>query len=816
MISVARPLARLAWRDVRRRPLRTALIAVLICIPTVLIIALNVALATDQLDRADAARLEMGRATMAISGPLPAPPASAAMVAIDQGEAVLQRNDVERPLVVAFLAGDVLHPLLTGKYELRSGTAPSAAEQVMVTEAFARRWKIGVGETVTIGAEQEAFTITGIARDNRSFNNESIIFDSEVDVGVRSWFWHYSATFDPAAMTNEFTEFNSITTRDDVWTGQLEPTARALVQLGSIVVLMLLALLISAAFASGARRQLREVGLIAANGGDPVVIRRAFALQGSITAAFGIALGVALAAGAWVLAEEWLRRELWSGRSVDVNALDLAVSFASVIAAGTFAAWLPARAVSRTPVLAALAGRRPLPSPHWSTPTVGLATLGVGVAMFVGGTDRFSDNSDRGTTQLLIGVGCIIVGLAICGPWIVAVIGTTLARSGGVVRLAGRSIARHRARTGPLVAVIAATCAAAILTAVVSNTERAGALDSASHEAGVSLRAPLSADLADHVALIKRVLGPTTRSSTILFPTERLTGYGVFGGYGLSVAEMPELWVQIVDPTVSSMGLSERDIDELNAGRAVATDSVIGQSATLQLPERDSSTIRTSTVPVVRASNSKESLDDTQVPRILYVPIDLLAEFGVTRDDVQQEIYLSAENAVSNGQLRQLRAEGDKLNEAARLDRVLTETDVERLPMMFVQVGAEEDLVNTYLMYGATVIAGLLAMLALGFGVSLNKIEQRDEDRLLQSLGAAPATRRRVTAAEVWVMCATATAIAAPLGIGLAVIVWREVSDSPTTIPWLLVAAFVVGLPLVAAAVFGPLQRSRRRVELLA
>ena len=71
---------------------------------------------------------------------------------------------------------------------------------------------------------------------------------------------------------------------------------RALALVALIVALGLLevVLLAGTAFAVGARRQVRELGLVAASGGSPRDIRRIVLAQGLVLGALGAALGVAL------------------------------------------------------------------------------------------------------------------------------------------------------------------------------------------------------------------------------------------------------------------------------------------------------------------------------------------------------------------------------------------------------------------------------------------------------------------------------------------------------------------------------------------
>ena len=65
----------------------------------------------------------------------------------------------------------------------------------------------------------------------------------------------------------------------------------------------------------------------------------------------------------------------------------------------------------------------------------------------------------------------MVAGIAISSGWIVAVGGGWCAKFGGVTRIVRRNIARHRTRTGPLVAAMAATGAATILAVTALNSE---------------------------------------------------------------------------------------------------------------------------------------------------------------------------------------------------------------------------------------------------------------------------------------------------------------------------------------------------------
>src|SRR5690606_25954831 len=151
------------------------------------------------------------------------------------------------------------------------------------------------------------------------------------------------------------------------------------------VVLTVAGIVISSAFAAGARRQLTTLGQLAANGAGPRVLRRTLVLQGTWTGLIGAGFGLVVAAIVLALGRGWLD-EVYE-HDVDgyvVRIGDLVPIELIGVAAATIAALVPARGTSRIPVLTALAGRRPLGRvPRWLTVSgfvsalAGLGLLGI-------------------------------------------------------------------------------------------------------------------------------------------------------------------------------------------------------------------------------------------------------------------------------------------------------------------------------------------------------------------------------------------------------------------------------------------------------
>ena len=134
---------------------------------------------------------------------------------------------------------------------------------------------------------------------------------------------------------------------------------------------------------------------------------------------------------------------------------------------------------------------------------------------------------------------------------------------------------------------------------------------------------------------------------------------------------------------------------------------------------------------------------------------------------------------------------------------------------LFVNQPDDRNSIYEILMWAAIGVGSLLILIAVGFGLSLSRAEQRDEDRLLQALGASPGTRRRAGAVEAAMLYAIAVALAIPIGLGLMLVIQRVCAEQHDIVPWRALVGFSVALPLAAALFFGPLRRSPRRIELL-
>jgi cell division protein FtsX len=775
-----RPMLRLAWRDVRRRPLRTLLVMLVVAVPMATITTINVALHAANYMESGANDMSLGQAN--VRRDLWAMPADRERVYGD-ADAVVERRTSAFALdttgdlrVVDVLAGDVFAPLTAGRYELVDGRVPSDPNELAVSTEVRRDLGLDVGDTILVGRDLAPWTVTGVHRNRDALREETLAVASlETVIGrpVGSELFYRSA--EPPGISDPSIPGYGETPRGQV-DFQIPVEVRFYVQMGIATFLVLLALLISTAFASGARRQLREVGLIGANGGNPRQIRAAFALQGMITAAFGVVLGLLITVvAATVLGDEARRLE---GQDVPFGILpsDLATSIVLVLASGWLAAWWPARSVSRTPVLAALGGRRPTRAASPAMPVFGLTAIAFGMVVLVAGV------SSASATAVIGGVLALVLGVSLSSSWLVSITGRLLGRLGGIARVTGRSLDRQRTRTGPVVASIAVAATAGVLGIVVTHTELVNARNpqnwwSASWgidaDPGVVDRiAELGSMSTDRLPWVEAWSETTT--VTLASPTPP-----------------DDEWVLVVD-AASSPGLDP-------AARAALLD---GELLVTSTPGP------TGRITILAADGPSTQVVPTSSNPLMMNMIDVttLRDLGV--DVSSYRLQTGGTLPDGAGGIDDLLA----MRERYELDIALDG----RSDRVAVWAGSETDDLRIYRIMrnvvGAT--TGVFILVALAIGLGLSRIEQRDDELLLTSLGAAPAFRRRAGALEAAALSGLAVAVAVPLGLVLALTIRAEISELPTTIPWSLIAAIGLGIPVASAGLFGLGRRTPTRIQL--
>ncbi|MDQ1504517.1 MAG: putative transport system permease protein, partial [Actinomycetota bacterium] len=495
--------ARLARREVTRRPWRSALVALLVAVPVATMTAGAVFVRTSALTDGQQWRLSNGGADALLQGPAVDLPAGSRTVSFRQNYetpirtagGLRARGEIsDRPLT---------DPMLARVMRVDAGRVPQHAGEVFLTHDIAGLLQVGVGDVLVL-EHPAAVTLTVVGVGERRVNPDgrALVVAPGTPAGLDVATDRSRSGTDGGALRTTLADLPDTMTRTeiDAWYKaaqaaggqvQLDPdlntephaaggddgsTAVRWSWVVAAVLFTVVGIVIAAAFATGARRQLATLGQLAANGAEPAVLRRVLFLQGTWTGIVGSLAGFVL--GAAVLAGLAPHRfALFSTDTGpwDVRLFDLVpVGIIGVVAA-TVAALIPAHTISQVPVLSALAGRRPLGRvPRWLTvsgvvgATGGLALLGLAVlgSTAVGSTAGSATGRGGGwnvwtLTGIIGGVG-VLLGACAVAPGYVSFLEPLAGRLRGSWRLAARSLARQRTRTGAVVSAVCATTALAV------------------------------------------------------------------------------------------------------------------------------------------------------------------------------------------------------------------------------------------------------------------------------------------------------------------------------------------------------------------
>ncbi|MEU9077264.1 FtsX-like permease family protein [Kitasatospora sp. NPDC048538] len=432
-------------------------------------------------------------------------PAGATLVPERQGP-YTSASSAEGLLSTQTTEADLTDPVWRGRLDRVKGRAPERDGEVAVTTAFLARSGLKVGDRTTVrGLEATPFTITGVYEYPGELTATEIIArpGTLIDPLAKLPGAVQSRSAGTGAPTRWLVELPAGAVLDWPKVTELggygftlasravllDPPARAdvpyytqadkqrvtetsyfdrtsVVMLATVVGMALLEIVLLAgpAFAVGARRSRRQLGLLAAGGGDRAQVR-AVVLGGGVVlgvtgAVVGLALGVGLVALLRTQAEEYSGSRFGH---FDLQPLDLVGVLLVGLVTGLLAAVVPAVQASRQDVVAALTGRDSLKPPNRKLAVLGLLMVAGGAALaLLGATSGFASRS------LAVLGGSVIaeLGMVALTPYLVGLFGKLGRWLSLGPRLALRDSVRHRGRTAPAVAAVMAAVAGSVAVGV--------------------------------------------------------------------------------------------------------------------------------------------------------------------------------------------------------------------------------------------------------------------------------------------------------------------------------------------------------------
>ena len=871
-LSAWRSALRLARRDAVRARGRSLLVLVMIALPVLAVTAADVVLTTQAVNGAVSLDRRLGTADALVTLTGDGHPVAQAFdpdrgsTSTDQTVAVPTEQQLsgllggarllpvrtQQPLVatahgqapVSVLETDLRDPIASGLVRLTSGRLPSAPDEVVVNQALLDRG-YAVGDRLDVVAQRATDpSIVGVAESltTRTFPYAAgpigafgptrgdwpawLVAGGPVSWPTVQQLNAVGAVVLSRAVVSHPPPRSELAPEIGGWSDDPSSSTVAVAVLVVVMALLEVVLLAGPAFAVTARRQARSLALIAVAGGTPrqsrrVVLAGALVL-GASASALGVVLGIGLAAAALPLLQR--HSDSWFG-PFDLTWWHLLAVAAFGLLSALGAAVVPGWVASRQDVVAVLAGRRADRAPSLRSPLLGLLLLGAGVAGSAYGATRVSN----GEIAIAASAVVAVLGMILLVPVVVVAIARLTSRMPLTARYAARDAARHRTRTVPAVAAVAATVAGVVALGIGTSSDAAereatyhqvlpmGAAsitDYGRHPSWDDLVAALHRGAPD--ATVRPVRGvsengaPVWTQLTATRDGRELT-LGSYGGpLGASIFEDDGRGV------ASLPGIPRSQVDAasrvLAAGGAVVFADQGGGEATTHLG--------------IERQRGEHAVRRTEadLPTLALRPGGLDTMRAVLSPEAVRALGLRT-------QVVSLLVGGPTITQAQQRDVEEALTEVSQNVSLYVERGYQADSETVVVQL---VLAALGAVLMLGGTLTATFLalsDARPDLATLGAVGASPRRRRGVAAAYALVIGFVGAVLGAAVGFvpGIAVtypltvtrgdscVVNGSGSCTPSGIasgpyvdvPWLLVLGLVVALPLVTAAIVGLTARSR-------
>lgn len=872
-MSAANVALRLARREIIRRPWRSLMVVLLVVGPVVALTGLAVLVRTGERSLDERFTMEWGDGdvlvstspTEAIDDPILARElGSAEQLPIREAHVRLWADGGHRHWVkVTDLALD--HPMVASTVDEVRGRVPSGPDEVLLSTSLADRLGVGVGDVLVLERPFEGeLQVVGTATRRNDLNELRIVVDrtdaSDAAADLlgrfapqdqpRTSLVHWTlvdlgdADPSPALVDHLHRDWH-----DNRFTTHWQPTGQAQLAIvwswvGGTVAFVIVGVVIAAAFAVTARRQLLLIGQLMGNGAGDRTLRATLFLQGSVVGLLGAVTGIALALGALVVGrpvvEQLLDRRL---AGYDVRIGDLIPILVLAAVAATIAALVPARTAVRTSVLQALAGRRPVgPYPNRLVAWGGMAVVAGLLLLAVATAAATTTRGDEATWMLILtgiaGAVSVLLGTCAMSPAIISRLEPLAGRLRGTARLAARSVARQRTRTGAVVAAVAVVAAGAVSGSTIWMTIEATEVQADVAQLPSNLvivertRATVGPDIwhrdlvavdqdlidalvavvpgalavPTRYAMVPSLSGETTSEPTAVSATAVVIGHGqpllvVDEGVAEAIGISP-----VVQRAVEESGIVASSWQP-DGGRP---DEV--QVRPVELHDgggRRWRAVDAALVPHDSLPRSYLLVSPAVAEQMGFEvgpgPTFVVAPRGLTEDErdairaIEEDVWSDSQGMVPLDDATTDTTLGlDGVERPG--DQIWTE-DVTWIE--FHQPRWEPS--RTLVTAGIVIVATAFSLGVVALGLALSAAETKDERDVLAAIGAPPRALSRLAALKAAVLSTTGTAIGVPLGfIPTVVVIWASDLDRyghqplPVVFPWVQVLLLVVAVPAVA------------------
>jgi putative ABC transport system permease protein len=583
--------------------------------------------------------------------------------------------------------------------------------------------------------------------------------------------------------------------------GAAEQRNRALgVLLIATIGLSFVGLLSVAGFTVMAHRRQRALGMMGAIGATDRQVRRVMLANGTAVGTVGAAFGVLLGLIVWFTLHPVFENLV--GHRIDVLTLPWWAVIAGTglaVLTSLVAAWWPARAVARLPIVTALSGRPVPPQPAHRFALLGAALATAGFVLLV-----FSHETHK--VQIVSGVLASTAGMLLLAPLGIRALATFAGHAPVSVRLALRDLARYQSRSGAAVAAGGLAVGIAAVIAISAAAQQSADTSASSgnlpsNQLIVWLDSPVNGPAGGGVAVAAPAPnGPSNLTPTAIATARRTAAsiarsIGAAGPVELDIAALPTSEgplfggqpVDLVRPIdfkghhgFTHVATAYIGTPQLLAQYGIAATSIEAGADILtsrhDLGGTDFAHDSTPALVPARIQATNRLPDYSSAPNTVILQHRVAAWSLVAQP---AGWLLQLPHALTNAQIAKARG----LAAAAGIAVETRSAPSETLPKL-----------RNY----ATLVGTLLALGVLAMSVGLIRSETGNDLRTLAATGAAGHTRRTLSGATAAALGLLA-GLLGTTGAYLALIAWHWHRVSYLAHPpYLNLAVLVVGLPLVA------------------
>ncbi len=677
---------------------------------------------------------------------------------------------------------------------LVSGHFPAGAGEVAVTSGVASDFGLRIGSLWHQGGT--ARRVVGIVQNPQSLLDEfALVAPGQVHHPTQ-----VTVLFDghgppPAGLAQNITAAGSQTPPNAI-------NPETISVAGLVVGMLLIALVAIGGFTVLAQRRLRSLGMLASMGATDRHVRLVVLANGAVVGVVGAILGLVLGLAGWLAyrpALEQSAHHLIGMFALPWGVIGLALLLAVV--AALFAAWRPARAITKVPIVTALSGRPAPPKQVHRSAIPGLGLLVVAFILFG------LSGSQESLGPLALGLIVLIVAVILLAPFCLAAVARLGNRSPISVRLALRDLSRYRARSGSALAAISIGILIAVIISVVAAARFANVLDYA---------------------------GPNLASNQLIVYTPNGRGGGPNGPVNVTPGQLQSLSAKA---HAIATDLGSRDVVELETTDANLNHAASGRNwngplyvATPQLlhafgikdsqfsPTADILTMRPGLSGLSKMQLLYGSLKNREGPNPNAFPCPKgsclanppIQEVSALPSGTSAPNTVITEHAMRTLGLQAKTGPGSVAGWLIQTANPLTSAQIHNTQLAAAAAGMTVETrssvpTSATIIDWATVFGIVLALAILAMSVGLIRSETASDLRTLAATGASGRTRRNLTAATAGALGFTG-AVLGTVGGYVGTAGWFRTNSLNGGLPALVTSVpvtnlliILVGMPLVAA-----------------